>query len=66
MTASVSSIPNNTIVSKPISFTDFEPTYIMILTLSFITLLILAIILVQVSYPKFWNGMINTPLFKKR
>jgi len=51
---------------KSISFTDFEPTYIIILILCFLVLFILIILLSEITFPKFWSGMVNTPLFKKR
>lgn len=51
---------------RSIAFTDFEPTYAIILVLSFLVLIILIILLCEISFPKFWHGMVNAPLFKKR
>jgi len=66
-TSTTQTVPEAPVVQNiPFNFSTFQPTYIIILILCFLVLFILLILLWQISFPKFWSGMISTPLFKRR
>lgn len=53
-------------VSHFIPLSNFLPSYVMIIVLSFVVILILCGLLFNLAYPKIWTNMIQAPLLGRR
>ena len=63
---STAPVTSSTNQSQFIPLSDFMPSYVMIVVLSFIVICILCTFLFELSYPKLWSSMISAPLLGKR